>query len=67
MEVDSWTKIDVDNIAGAPKQTYVNYLLASQHDENVVYALFNHHKYGDFKPYVFKSSDKGKNMDQYHQ
>ena len=57
---NSWTKIDVDNIEGAPKQTYVNYLLASQHDENVVYALFNHHKYGDFKPYVFKSSDKGK-------
>jgi hypothetical protein len=35
-------------------------LLASQHDENVVYAAFNHHKYGDFSPYLYKSSDKGK-------
>jgi hypothetical protein len=34
--------------------------LASQHDENVVYAAFNHHKYGDFKPYVFKSTNKGR-------
>ena len=33
--------------------------IASQHDENVVYAVFNHHKYGDFKPYILKSNDKG--------
>lgn len=57
---NSWTKIDVNTIAGAPQQTYVNYLLASQHNENVVYAAFNHHKYGDFKPYLYKSNDKGK-------
>jgi hypothetical protein len=24
-----------------------------------MYVAFNHHKYGDFKPYVFKSEDKG--------
>ncbi len=53
----SWTK--VEGIAGVPDMTYVNAIYASQHDENVVYAVFNHHKYGDFKPYVFKSSDKG--------
>lgn len=55
----SWSKIDVNQIKGVPSQTYVNHLLASQHDENVVYAIFNHHKYGDFKPYVYKSTDKG--------
>lgn len=55
----SWSKVDVNSIPGAPQRTYVNFLLASQHDENVVYAAFNHHKYGDFKPYVFKSTDKG--------
>ena len=54
----SWTKID--NIPGVPSRTYVNALFASKHDENVVYACFNHHKYGDFKPYVFRSADKGK-------
>jgi photosystem II stability/assembly factor-like uncharacterized protein len=57
---DNWTKINVNDIAGAPQRTYVNYLLASQHDENIVYAAFNHHKYGDFKPYLYKSTDKGR-------
>ncbi|MCO6490360.1 MAG: glycosyl hydrolase [Phaeodactylibacter sp.] len=56
----NWTTIDVNNIPGAPGRTYVNFLLASQHDENIVYAAFNHHKYGDFKPYLYKSTDKGR-------
>lgn len=56
----SWTRIDVNNIAGAPERTYVNSLLASQHDANVVYAAFNHHKYGDYRPYLYKSTDKGR-------
>ncbi len=53
----SWRK--VDNIPGVPSRTYVNAVLASQHDENVIYAAFNHHKYGNFKPYIYKSADKG--------
>jgi hypothetical protein len=54
----NWTK--VDNIAGVPERTYVNQVIASQHNKNVFYATFNHHRYGDFKPYVFKSVDGGK-------
>lgn len=54
----NWTK--VDNISGVPERTYVNQIVASLHDKNVVYACFNHHRYGDFKPYVFKSTDGGK-------
>ncbi|HFA49366.1 MAG TPA: glycosyl hydrolase [Bacteroidetes bacterium] len=54
----TWTKIS--SFPGVPDMTYVNMLLASQHDENTVYACFNNHKRGDFKPYVFKSSDKGR-------
>lgn len=50
----------VENFPGVPNRTYVNALFASKHNENVVYACFNHHKYGDFKPYVYKSSDKGR-------
>ncbi len=44
---------------GVPEMTYVNMVWASQHDENVVYAAFNNHKRGDFKPYLLKSTDKG--------
>lgn len=53
----NWRKIS--NISGAPAQSYVNSVYLSRHDENVIYVAFNHHKYGDFKPYIFKSSNKG--------
>ena len=55
---DNWRKIE--SFPGVPSLTYVNMVWASQHDENVVYAAFNNHKRGDFKPYLLKSSDKGK-------
>ncbi|MBO3116958.1 glycosyl hydrolase [Winogradskyella sp. DF17] len=54
----NWQKIS--NVPGAPNQSYVNSVFLSKHDENVIYVAFNHHKFGDFKPYIFKSSDKGK-------
>lgn len=50
----------INNITGAPNQSYVNSIYLSKHDVNVIYVAFNHHKYGDFKPYIFKSEDKGK-------
>ncbi len=53
----SWRK--VDKIAGVPENTYVHRILASQHDANTVYAAFNNHQNGDFKPYLMKSTDKG--------
>jgi hypothetical protein len=51
----TWRKID--KFPGVPEMTYVNEVLASQHDRNTVYAAFNNHKRGDFKPYILKSSD----------
>ncbi len=53
----SWRKIS--NVPGAPNQSYVNSVYLSRHNENVIYVAFNHHKYGDFKPYIFKSTNKG--------
>ena len=55
---ESWKKYD--RFVGVPEMTYVNMLLASQHDENVVFGAFNNHKRGDFKPYILKSTNKGK-------
>ncbi|MES2556150.1 MAG: glycosyl hydrolase [Bacteroidota bacterium] len=54
----SWTK--TQTFPGVPANTRVNMLTASLFNENEVYAVFNNHRSGDFKPYVFKSSDKGK-------
>lgn len=54
----NWRKID--KFPGVPERTYVNDIIASQHDKHTVYAAFNNHKNGDFKPYVLKSRDAGK-------
>ena len=47
-------------IAGFPDTTFVADLEASRHDAGTVYATFNHHKAGDFKPYVARSTDLGR-------
>jgi len=55
---NTWKKYE--RFSNVPKMTYVNMLLASQHNENVIYSVFNNHKKGDFKPYLFRSDNKGK-------
>lgn len=54
----TWSKYS--SFPGVPANTRVNMLTASTHDENVVFAVFNSQRQGDFKPYLFKSNDKGK-------
>jgi len=54
----NWTRSE--KIAGVPEYSFVSFLLASQHKESVVYASYNNHRMGDFKPYLFKSTDGGK-------
>lgn len=56
-DAKTWKKINP--ISGVPTNTYVNALITSQHDKHTVYAVFNNHKKGDFKPYIYKSTDKG--------
>ncbi len=48
------------NVSGIELGPLVNFIMASQHDENVAYAVLNNHRNGDFKPYIVKTSDKGK-------
>ncbi len=54
----NWTKIS--SFPGVPQHTYVTDIFASNFNENVVFATFSNLKNDDFKPYVLKSSDKGK-------
>jgi photosystem II stability/assembly factor-like uncharacterized protein len=54
----TWRRIA--SFPGVPDTTYVNMLIASRHQEGVVYAAFNNHKRGDFKPYLLRSRDKGR-------
>jgi len=54
----TWRKIE--KFPGVPEITYVSCLSTSQFDENTVYATFDNHKKSDYKPYVLKSTDRGK-------
>lgn len=54
----NWTRYD--RFPGIPDMTYVYHLQFSQHDRNVIYATFNNHKRGDFKPYILRTNDLGK-------
>ena len=53
----NWKKME--SFPGIPKNTYVNMLVTSKFHENEVFAVFNNHKNGDFKPYILKSKNKG--------
>ena len=56
----SWQKIEIGSLPGIPSTSYINDIKADLFDENVVYMALDNHKFGDLKPYVLKSSDKGK-------
>ena len=56
----TWTKIEVGSIKGVPSTAFVNDIRADLFDAGTVYAALDNHKYGDFKPYLIKSTNKGK-------
>ena len=54
----TWTK--TESFPDVPEYTYVSDICPSKFDENVVFASFDNRKRDDFKPYLLKSTDKGK-------
>ncbi len=54
----NWRK--VEGLPGVDELAYVSRLEASLHDADTVYAAFSNHKMGDFKPYLYRSSDRGR-------
>ena len=55
----SWRSVEVGNMPGVPATAFVNDLKADLHDVNTVYAALDNHKFGDFTPYLLKSTDRG--------
>ncbi len=51
----------VEKFRGVPDMSYIDDVLASSHSENIAYAVFDNHKRGDYKPYVLKTEDRGRN------
>ncbi|SDB36220.1 Sortilin, neurotensin receptor 3 [Flavobacteriaceae bacterium MAR_2010_188] len=56
----SWRKFSWSSIKGMPNSAFVNDVRADLFDANVAYAAVDNHKNGDYKPYILKTSDKGK-------
>jgi hypothetical protein len=50
----------IDRFPTVPETTYVTRVTASNHDARTMYATFNNHWTGDYKPYVLKSTDLGR-------
>lgn len=60
---ESWRKVVLGNIDGVPSTAFVNDIKADLFDVNTVYAVLDNHKYGDMKPYIIKSTDRGKSWE----
>lgn len=56
----SWKNV-VEKISGVPKGTYVSRVQASKHNDGTAYVTFDGHRNGDFKVYVYMTSDYGEN------
>jgi hypothetical protein len=54
----NWRRID--EFPGVPKFTYVTDVWASPRDANMVFVALNNWQLGDYKPYIVRSSDRGR-------
>jgi photosystem II stability/assembly factor-like uncharacterized protein len=50
----------VETFPGVPNGSYVSDVCASPRDANVVFVTLTNYQRGDFKPYVLKSTDRGR-------
>jgi photosystem II stability/assembly factor-like uncharacterized protein len=57
---DNWSSMEVSRISGVPKRAYVNDIKADLFDGNVAYMAMDNHKEGDYRPFIFKTSNRGK-------
>lgn len=55
---ENWHRID--SFPGVPALATVSSVQASHHDPNTIYASFHYYQYGDYRPYLLKSTDLGR-------
>lgn len=57
---DTWTSKTVDKLPGVPATAFVNDIKADLFDADVAYVALDNHKYGDYAPYLYKTTTGGK-------
>ncbi len=55
-----WRRIEVKKLPGVPARAFVNDIKADLHDPDTVYVALDNHKEGDYKPYLYKSNNRGR-------
>jgi photosystem II stability/assembly factor-like uncharacterized protein len=58
----TWTDI-TDNVRGLPGRRWVSRVVASGFDEGTAYATFDGHRWNDFVPHVYRTTDFGRNWE----
>jgi hypothetical protein len=56
----NWTKMMVDELPDAPASAFVNDIKVDLHDDNTAYVALDNHKFGDYSPYLYKTTSGGK-------
>ena len=56
----TWTRLEVGRIRGVPATAFVNDIRADLFDADTVYMALDNHKYGDYTPYLVKSTNRGR-------
>jgi photosystem II stability/assembly factor-like uncharacterized protein len=56
----SWRTVEVGSLPGVPAAAFVNDVEADLFDADTVYVALDDHKSGDFRPYLVKSTDRGR-------
>jgi photosystem II stability/assembly factor-like uncharacterized protein len=57
----SWTNL-IKNVSGIPRDSSVSHVEPSRVNTNIAYVAFDRHKFDDYRPYVFKTTDGGKSF-----
>jgi photosystem II stability/assembly factor-like uncharacterized protein len=57
----TWTNV-IKNVPNVPADSSISHVEPSRSNANAVYVAFDRHKFDDYKPYVFKSTDSGKSF-----
>ncbi|MEE4270303.1 MAG: hypothetical protein V2I67_01430 [Thermoanaerobaculales bacterium] len=55
----SWKAIPVGSLPGVPATAFVNDIKADLFDADTAYVALDNHKYGDFAPYLVKTTNRG--------
>ena len=56
----TWSSQTVDKLPDAPATAFINDIKADMFDANIAYVALDNHKFGDYRPMLYKTTNGGK-------